>query len=252
MKSILVLYKLLFFKPLYVVSIIFLFLIFGLGTPFQLFFPEHILILRILIFGSIFLLVFINFSRYIWFISKYKKEALNLSNEKLKEKYPQLLRIEKNVPQVTRSIFTYGIWLRSQIPLTASKFNEQDLDYEEKQKFLYKIHLRFYIVESFLVAFWIAGLTLFYYFMYTTTYSLAITRGNSLSRSDSLSIIPNVTYSLVTSLIFFVIGLAAGVSIGQSRFQLAQISNNLLTISVEESKKTYKSSFFRLYLPKKI
>ncbi|WP_337902339.1 hypothetical protein [Mesomycoplasma ovipneumoniae] len=177
---------------------------------------------------------------------------MNLSNEKLKEKYPQLLRIEKNVPQVTRSIFTYGIWLRSQIPLTASKFNEQDLDYEEKQKFLYKIHLRFYIVESFLVAFWIAGLTLFYYFMYTTTYSLAITRGNSLSRSDSLSIIPNVTYSLVTSLIFFVIGLAAGVSIGQSRFQLAQISNNLLTISVEESKKTYKSSFFRLYLPKKI
>ncbi|WP_337895934.1 hypothetical protein [Mesomycoplasma ovipneumoniae] len=246
MKSILVLYKLLFFKPLYVVSIIFLFIIFGLGTPFQLFFPEHVLILRIFIFGSIFLLIFINFSRYIWFISKYKKEALNLSNEKLKEKYPQLLRIEKNVPQVTRSIFTYGIWLRSQIPLTASKFNEEDPDYEEKQKFLYKIHLRFYIVESFLVAIWIAGLTLFYYFMYTTTYSLAITRGTNLS------IIPNVTYSLITSLIFFVIGLVGGVSIGQSRFQLAQISNNLLTISVEESKKAYKSTIFRFYLPKKI
>ncbi|WP_341492097.1 hypothetical protein [Mesomycoplasma ovipneumoniae] len=171
---------------------------------------------------------------------------MNLSNEKLKEKYPQLLRIEKNVPQVTRSIFTYGIWLRSQIPLTASKFNEEDPDYEEKQKFLYKIHLRFYIVESFLVAIWIAGLTLFYYFMYTTTYSLAITRGTNLS------IIPNVTYSLITSLIFFVIGLVGGVSIGQSRFQLAQISNNLLTISVEESKKAYKSTIFRFYLPKKI
>ncbi len=246
MKSILVLYKLLFFKPFYVVSIIFLFIIFGLGTPFQLFFPEHVLILRIFIFSSIFLLVSINFSRYIWFISKYKKEALNLSNEKLKEKYPQLLRIEKNVPQVTRSIFTYGIWLRSQIPLTASKFNEEDPDYEEKQKFLYKIHLRFYIIESFLVAIWIAGLTLFYYFMYTTTYSLAITRGTNLS------IIPNTTYSLITSLIFFVIGLVGGVSIGQSRFQLAQISNNLLTISVEESKKAYKSTIFRFYLPKEI
>ncbi|WP_341493594.1 hypothetical protein [Mesomycoplasma ovipneumoniae] len=246
MKSILVLYKLLFFKPLYVVSIIFLFIIFGLGTPFQLFFPEHVLILRIFIFGSIFLLVFLNFSRYIWFISKYKKEALNLSNEKLKEKYPQLLRIEKNVPQFAKSIFTYGIWLRSQIPLTAAKFNEQDPDYEEKQKFLYKIHLRFYIVESFLVTFWIGGLTLFYYFMYTTTYSLAITKG------ANLSVIPNVTYSLITSLIFFVISFVAGVSIGQSRLQLAQISNNLLTISVEESKKAYKSTIFRFYLSKKI
>ncbi|MDW2906870.1 hypothetical protein [Mesomycoplasma ovipneumoniae] len=247
MKSILVFYKLLFFKPLYVVSNAFLFLIFVSSTLFQLFFPEHIVILRIFIFGSIFLLVFFNFSRYIWFISKYKKEALNLSNEKLKKKYPQLLRIEKNVPQVKRrSIFTYGIWLRSQMPLTASKFNEQDLDYEEKQKFLYKIYLRYYIVESFLVAILIASLTLFYYFMFTTIYSVAATRDNNLS------VIPDIAYSVITGFIFFVIALTAAAWINQSQFQLLQISNNLLTVSVEESKKTYKSTFFKLYIPKEI
>ncbi|AJR12008.1 Uncharacterised protein [Mesomycoplasma dispar] len=245
MKSILLFYKLLFFKPLYVIATFFLFFIFVLSTSFQLLFPEHILILRIFVFGSIFLLVFLNSSRYIWFISKYKKEVLNLSNEELKEKYPQLLRIEKNVPQVTRtrSILTYGIWLRSQIPLTASKFNEQDLDYEEKQKFLYKIHLRYYIVESFLVAIWIGCLTLFYYFMFTTTYSVAITRDNNLS------VIPDITYSMIASIIFFSIGLAAGVWIGQSNLKLMQISNNLLTVSVKESKKSYKSTLLRFYFP---
>ncbi|UVO15707.1 hypothetical protein [Mesomycoplasma ovipneumoniae] len=246
MKSILVLYKLLFFKPLYVALNFFLYIIFISSTLFQLFFPEHILIIRIFVFGSIFLLVFLNFSRYIWFISKYKKEALNLSNEKLKEKYPQLLRIEKNVPQVKRSIFTYGIWLRSQIPLTASKFNEQDLDYEEKRQFLYKIYLRYYIVESFLVAILIACLTLFYYFMFTTIYSVAATRGTNLS------VIPDIVDSALTGFIFFVIASAAVAWINQSQFQLLQISNNLLTVSIEESKKAYKSTIFRFYLPKKI
>ncbi|MDW2909299.1 hypothetical protein [Mesomycoplasma ovipneumoniae] len=172
---------------------------------------------------------------------------MNLSNEKLKKKYPQLLRIEKNVPQVKRrSIFTYGIWLRSQMPLTASKFNEQDLDYEEKQKFLYKIYLRYYIVESFLVAILIASLTLFYYFMFTTIYSVAATRDNNLS------VIPDIAYSVITGFIFFVIALTAAAWINQSQFQLLQISNNLLTVSVEESKKTYKSTFFKLYIPKEI
>ncbi len=246
MKSILVLHKLLFFKPLYVALNLFLYLIFISSTLFQLFFPKHILIIRIFVFGSIFLLVFVNFSRYIWFISKYKKEALNLSNEKLKEKYPQLLRIEKNVPQVRSGIFTYGIWLRSQMPLTASKFNEQDPDYEEKRKFLYKIYLRYYIVESFLVPFLIACFTLFYYFMFTTTYSVAVTRGTDLS------VIPDSIYSVMTGFIFCVIGVIATVWIGQSQLKLFQISNNLLTISVEECKKTYKSTIFRFYLPKKI
>ncbi|WP_044285668.1 hypothetical protein [Mesomycoplasma ovipneumoniae] len=246
MKSILVLHKLLFFKPLYVALNFFLYLIFISSTLFQLFFPDHILIIRIFVFGSIFLLVFVNLSRYIWFISKYKKEALNLSNDKLKEKYPQLLRIEKNVPQVRSGIFTYGIWLRSQMPLTASKFNEQDPDYEEKRKFLYKIYLRYYIVESFSVPFLIACFTLFYYFMFTTTYSVAATRGTNLS------VIPDVIYSVMTGFIFCVIGVIVTVWIGQSQLKLFQISNNLLTISVEECKTTYKSTIFRFYLPKKI
>ncbi len=87
MKSILLLHRLLFFKPLYIVSSVFLLIIILLGTPFQYLFPEHLLILRIFIFSSIFLLAFLTFSRYIWFISKYKKEALNLSNEELEKSF---------------------------------------------------------------------------------------------------------------------------------------------------------------------
>ncbi|WP_337897276.1 hypothetical protein [Mesomycoplasma ovipneumoniae] len=169
MKSILLFYKLLFFKPLYIVSNIFLSLIFLISTPLQSAFPEHIIILRIFVFGSLFLLIFINLSRYIWFISKYKKEALNLSNEKLKEKYPQLLRIEKNLPLYATPVLNYEFWLRTRLPFIASEFNEQDPDYEEKQKFLYKMHLRLYIVESFLVVFVIACLTLSFYFIFYIT-----------------------------------------------------------------------------------
>ncbi|ATP59599.1 hypothetical protein [Mesomycoplasma dispar] len=246
MKSILLLYRLLFFKPVYVVSSVFLFFILALATPFQFLFPEHILILRIFIFSSIFLLIFLNFSRYIWFIPKYKKEALNLSNEKLEEKFPQLLRIEKNAARFAKRISNYSTWLKSQLPLIASKFNEQDPDYEEKQKFLYKITLKFYIVESFLVTILIACLALSYYFMITTMLSVVITKVNNLS------VIPNFTYSVITGIIFFVIGIAAGVWLNQSTIKLIQVFRNLLTVSVEESKKAFKSIFIRFYLPKEI
>ncbi|WP_337898587.1 hypothetical protein [Mesomycoplasma ovipneumoniae] len=244
MKSILLFYKLLFFKPLYIVSNVFLSLSFLISTPLQLAFPEHIIILRIFVFGSIFLLIFINLSRYIWFISKYKKEALNLSNEKLKEKYPQLLRVEKNLPLYATPVLNYEFWLRTRLPFIASEFNEQDPDYEEKQKFLYKIHLRLYIVESFLVVFVITCLTLSFYFILPRTFSVDPITNN-------LSYNYNLVFSIVTSITLYSIGLFTTLWIIQSKTKIIQISKNLLTISVEECKKAYKSTFFRFYIPKK-
>ncbi|WP_044285666.1 hypothetical protein [Mesomycoplasma ovipneumoniae] len=245
MKSILLFYKLLFFKPLYIVSNVFLSLIFLISTPLQLAFPEHIIILRIFIFGSISLLISLNLSRYIWFISKYKKEALNLSNEKLKEKYPQLLRIEKNLPLYATPVLNYEFWLRTRLPFIASEFNEQDPDYEEKQKFLYKMHLRLYIVESFLVVFVIACLTLSFYFIFAWTFSVN-------PRTNNFSVNYSLIYSIVTSVILYILGMFAIVWINLSKTKIIQISKNLLTISVEECKKAYKSTFFRFYIPKKI
>ncbi|MCP9306842.1 hypothetical protein [Mesomycoplasma ovipneumoniae] len=241
MKSILVFYKLLFFKPLYVVSNAFLFLIFVSSTLFQLFFPEHIVILRIFIFSSIFLLVFLNFSRYIWFISKYKKEALNLSNEELEKKFPELLKIEKNTARFAKRISNYNTWLKFQLPVIASKFNEQDPDYEEKRKFVYKITLKFHIAESFLLTISIAFGTLSYYFIITIAVS---------TKDNNLSVIPNFTYAFITGIIFLVVGFAAWVWLNQSTIKLIQVIRNLLTVSVEESKKDFKSIFIRFYLPK--
>ncbi|MDF9627598.1 hypothetical protein Q4497_01650 [Mesomycoplasma ovipneumoniae] len=244
MKSILLFYKLLFFKPLYIVSNVFLSLSFLISTPLQLAFPEHIIILRIFVFGSISLLIFINLSRYIWFISKYKKEALNLSNEKLKEKYPQLLRIEKNLPLYATPVLNYEFWLRTRLPFIASEFNEQDPDYEEKQKFLYKMHLRLYIVESFLVVIVIACLTLSFYFIFAWTFSVT-------PRTNNFSVNYSLIYSIVTSVVLYILGMFAIVWINLSKTKIIQISKNLLSISVEECKKAYKSTFFRFYIPKK-
>ncbi len=244
MKSILLFYKLLFFKPLYIVSNVFLSLIFLIITPLQLAFPDHLLILRIFIFGSLFLLISLNLSRYIWFISKYKKEALNLSNEKLKEKYPQLLRIEKNLPLYATPVLAYEFWLRTRLPFIASEFNEQDTDYEEKQKFLYKMHLRLYIVESILVVILIACFTLSYYFIFAWTFSVTPITNN-------FSVNYNLIYSIVTSVILYILGMFATAWINISKTKIIQISKNLLTLSVEECKKAYKSTFFRFYLPKK-
>ncbi|WNM16419.1 hypothetical protein [Mesomycoplasma ovipneumoniae] len=241
MKSILLLHRLLFFKPLYIVSSVFLLIIILLGTPFQYLFPEHLLILRIFIFSSIFLLGFLTFSRYIWFISKYKKEALNLSNEELEKKFPKLLKIEKNAARFAKRVSDYNTWLKFQLPLIASKFNEQDPNYEVKQKFVYKIILKFHIVESFLVPFLIACFTLFYYFMFTTLLS---------TKDNNLSVIPNFTYSVVSSLIFVVIASPASAWLNQSTIKLIQVIRNLSTVSVEESKKSFKSIFIRFYLPK--
>ncbi|MHA0312288.1 hypothetical protein ACXYWI_03355 [Mesomycoplasma ovipneumoniae] len=244
MKSILLLNRLVFLKPIYVVPSVFLLIIILLGTPFQYLFPEHLLILRIFIFSSIFLLAFLTFSRYIWFIPKYKKEALNLSNEKLKEKYPQLLRVEKNLPLYATPVLNYEFWLRTRLPFIASEFNEQDPDYEEKQKFLYKMHLRLYIVESFLVVFVIACLTLSFYFILPRTFSVDPITNN-------LSYNYNLVFSIVTSITLYSLGLFTTLWIIQSKTKIIQISKNLLTISVEECKKAYKSTFFRFYLPKK-
>ncbi|MDW2852712.1 hypothetical protein [Mesomycoplasma ovipneumoniae] len=241
MKSILLHYRLVFFKPIYIVSVVFLFFIILLGVPFQYLFPEHILILRIFIFSSIFLLAFLNFSRYIWFIYKYKKEALNLSNEELEKKFPNLLKIEKNTARFAKRISNYNTWLKFQLPVIASKFNEQDPDYEEKRKFVYKITLKFHIAESFLLTILMTCLTLFYYFMVTIILS---------TKDNNLSVIPNLTYSAITGIIFLVVGFAATVWLNQSTIKLIQVFRNLLTVSVEESKKSFKSIFIRFYLPK--
>ncbi|UVO15470.1 hypothetical protein KW512_01140 [Mesomycoplasma ovipneumoniae] len=241
MKSILLLIRLVFLKPIYVVPSVFLLIIILLGTPFQYFFPEHILILRIFIFSSIFLLVFLTFSRYIWYIPKYKKEALNLSNEELEKKFPKLLKIEKNAARFAKRVSDYNNWLKLQLPLIASKFNEQDPDYKEKQKFIHKIILKLHIVELFLVPFLIACYTLFYYFIITTAVS---------TKDNNLSVIPNFTYAFITGIIFLVVGFAAWIWLNQSTIKLIQVIRNLLTVSVEESKKDFKSIFIRFYLPK--
>ncbi|MDW2930313.1 hypothetical protein R7X80_00450 [Mesomycoplasma ovipneumoniae] len=241
MKSILLHFRLVFFKPIYVVPSVFLFIIILLGTPFQYLFPEHLLILRIFIFSSIFLLAFFTFSRYIWFIPKYRKEALNLSNEELEKKFPKLLKIERNAARFAKRVSDYNTWLKFQWPLIASKFNEQDPDYKEKQKFIYKIILKFQIVELFLLTISIAFGTLSYYFIITIAVS---------TKDNNLSVIPNFTYSFITSIIFFVVGFAAWIWLNQSTIKLIQVIRNLLTVSVEESKKDFKSIFIRFYLPK--
>ncbi|WNM13378.1 hypothetical protein [Mesomycoplasma ovipneumoniae] len=243
MKSILLLNRLVFLKPIYIVSSVFLSLIFIISTHFQPLFPEHILILRILIFGSIFLFAFLTISRYIWFIRKYKKEALNLSNEELEKKFPKLLKIEKNAAWFAKKVSNYNTWLKFQLPAIASKFNEQDPDYEEKRKFIYKITLKLQIVELFFAPILMACLALSYYFMATAFIS---TKGNNLS------VIPNFTYSVITGIIFFVIVSVASAWLNQSLIKLIQVFRNLLTVSVEESKKAFKSIFIRFYLPKDI
>ncbi|WP_341488241.1 hypothetical protein [Mesomycoplasma ovipneumoniae] len=243
MKSILLFYKLLFFKPLYIVSNVFLALIFLISTPLQLAFPEHIIILRIFVFGSIFLFAFLTISRYIWFIRKYKKEALNLSNEELEKKFPKLLKIEKNAAWFAKKVSNYNTWLKFQLPVIASKFNEQDPDYEEKRKFIYKITLKLQIVELFFAPILMAGLALSYYFMMTALIS---------TKDNNLSVIPNFTYSLITGIILFVITSVASALLNQSLIKLIQVFRNLLTVSVEESKKSFKSIFIRFYLPKDI
>ncbi|MHA0315887.1 hypothetical protein ACXYVG_03495 [Mesomycoplasma ovipneumoniae] len=243
MKSILLLNRLVFLKPIYVVSSFFLSLIFIISTHFQPVFPEHILILRILIFGSIFLFAFLTISRYIWFIRKYKKEALNLSNEELEKKFPKLLKIEKNAAWFAKKVSNYNTWLKFQLPLIASEFNEQDPDYEEKRKFIYKITLKLQIVELFFAPILMAGLALSYYFMMTALIS---------TKDNNLSVIPNFTYSLITGIILFVITSVASTWLNQSLIKLIQVFRNLLTVSVEESKKSFKSIFIRFYLPKDI
>ncbi|WP_337899095.1 hypothetical protein [Mesomycoplasma ovipneumoniae] len=241
MKSILLLNRLVFLKPIYVVSSFFLSLIFIISTHFQPIFPEHILILRILIFGSIFLFAFLTISRYIWFIRKYKKEAWNLSNEELEKKFPKLLKIEKNAAWFAKKVSNYNTWLKFQLPVIASKFNEQDPDYEEKRKFIYKITLKLQIVELFFAPILMAGLALSYYFMMTAIIS---------TKDNNLSVIPNFTYSLITGIILFVITSVASTWLNQSLIKLIQVFRNLLTVSVEESKKSFKSIFIRFYLPK--
>ncbi|WP_341515727.1 hypothetical protein [Mesomycoplasma ovipneumoniae] len=241
MKSILLFNRLVFLKPIYVVSSFFLSLIFIISTHFQPIFPEHILILRILIFGSIFLFAFLTISRYIWFIRKYKKEALNLSNEELEKKFPKLLKIEKNAAWFAKKVSNYNTWLKFQLPVIASKFNEQDPDYEEKRKFIYKITLKLQIVELFFAPILMAGLALSYYFMMTALIS---------TKDNNLSVIPNFTYSLITGIILFVITSVASTWLNQSLIKLIQVFRNLLTVSVEESKKSFKSIFIRFYLPK--
>ncbi|WP_337898588.1 hypothetical protein [Mesomycoplasma ovipneumoniae] len=241
MKSILLLNRLVFLKPIYIVSSFFLSLIFIISTHFQPVFLEHILILRILIFGSIFLFAFLTISRYIWFIRKYKKEALNLSNEELEKKFPKLLKIEKNAAWFAKKVSNYNTWLKFQLPLIASEFNEQDPDYEEKRKFIYKITLKLQIVELFFAPILMAGLALSYYFMMTALIS---------TKDNNLSVIPNFTYSLITGIILFVITSVASALLNQSLIKLIQVFRNLLTVSVEESKKDFKSIFIRFYLPK--
>ncbi|MDW2906317.1 hypothetical protein R7V41_01095 [Mesomycoplasma ovipneumoniae] len=241
MKSILLFNRLVFLKPIYVVSSFFLSLIFIISTHFQPIFPEHILILRILIFGSIFLFAFLTISRYIWFIRKYKKEAWNLSNEELEKKFPKLLKIEKNAAWFAKKVSNYNTWLKFQLPIIASKFNEQDPDYEEKRKFIYKITLKLQIVELFFAPILMAGLALSYYFMMTALIS---------TKDNNLSVIPNFTYSLITGIILFVITSVASTWLNQSLIKLIQVFRNLLTVSVEESKKNFKSIFIRFYLPK--
>ncbi|MDW2926279.1 hypothetical protein R7X45_01530 [Mesomycoplasma ovipneumoniae] len=243
MKSILLLNRLVFLKPIYVVSSFFLSLIFIISTHFQPIFPEHILILRIFIFGSIFLFAFLTISRYIWFIRKYKKEALNLSNEELEKKFPKLLKIEKNAAWFAKKVSNYNTWLKFQLPVIASKFNEQDPDYEEKRKFIYKITLKSQIVELFFAPILMACLALSYYFMMTALIS---------TKDNNLSVIPNFTYSLITGIILFVITSVASTWLNQSLIKLIQVFRNLLTVSVEESKKSFKSIFIRFYLPKDI
>ncbi|WDV48561.1 UPF0182 family protein [Mesomycoplasma ovipneumoniae] len=241
MKSILLLNRLVFLKPIYIVSSFFLSLIFIISTHFQPVFLEHILILRILIFGSIFLFAFLTISRYIWFIRKYKKEALNLSNEELEKKFPKLLKIEKNAAWFAKKVSNYNTWLKFQLPVIASKFNEQDPDYEEKRKFIYKITLKLQIVELFFAPILMACLALSYYFMMTALIS---------TKDNNLSVIPNFTYSLITGIILFVITSVASTWLNQSLIKLIQVFRNLLTVSVEESKKSFKSIFIRFYLPK--
>ncbi|WP_069098170.1 UPF0182 family protein [Mesomycoplasma ovipneumoniae] len=243
MKSILLLNRLVFLKPIYIVSSFFLSLVFIISTHFQPLFPEHILILRILIFGSIFLFAFLTISRYIWFIRKYKKEALNLSNEELEKKFPKLLKIEKNAAWFAKKVSNYNTWLKFQLPVIASKFNEQDPDYEEKRKFIYKITLKLQIVELFFAPILMACLALSYYFMMTALIS---------TKDNNLSVIPNFTYSLITGIILFVITSVASAWLNQSTIKLIQVIRNLLTVSVEESKKDFKSIFIRFYLPKDI
>uniref|UniRef100_UPI0030807F72 hypothetical protein n=1 Tax=Mesomycoplasma ovipneumoniae TaxID=29562 RepID=UPI0030807F72 len=199
------------------------------------------LILRILIFGSIFLFAFLTISRYIWFIRKYKKEALNLSNEELEKKFPKLLKIEKNAAWFAKKVSNYNTWLKFQLPVIASKFNEQDPDYEEKRKFIYKITLKSQIVELFFAPILMACLALSYYFMMTALIS---------TKDNNLSVIPNFTYSLITGIILFVITSVASTWLNQSLIKLIQVFRNLLTVSVEESKKDFKSIFIRFYLPK--
>ncbi|WP_157757334.1 hypothetical protein [Mesomycoplasma dispar] len=241
MKSILLFYRLIFFKPIYSIINALLFFFFLISLSLQQGFPEQIVLLRVLIFSSISLLVIVNASRYIWFILKYKKEVLSLSNEELEEKYPKLSRIAKKGAELAPIPLGSGFWLWwNKLPIIASKFGEENA-YQEKRNFLYKIHLKFYIIELFLVSILILSSAFLLYIFHTEMVSL------SLRRYD-LSIFSHSDYSLIPFLLFLFLTLFSLFWIVHSRGQLTEIAENLLTDSIEKCKKAYKSTLLRFYL----
>ncbi|ASU14098.1 hypothetical protein CIB43_00187 [Mesomycoplasma hyopneumoniae] len=197
-------------------------------------------------FSSIFFLAFFIILRYIWFILRYKKEGLNLSNAELATKYPKFYRIQnekdylKHVPIL---ISGYLIWLQNKLMTVADKFDNYEGDLEEKNNFLYKIHLKYYIFELFLTLAIILSSTFLFAIFITSIF---------ISKSNDLPLIKNIIFIPIA---FFGLGILLFLStflIKYSRTNLVFLSENLLSNSIEKCKNYYKKTFFQFYFPKKV
>lgn len=124
----------------------------------------------------------------------------------------------------------------------ADKFDNYEGDLEEKNNFLYKIHLKYYIFELFLTLAIILSSTFLFAIFITSIF---------ISKSNDLPLIKNIIFIPIA---FFGLGILLFLStflIKYSRTNLVFLSENLLSNSIEKCKNYYKKTFFQFYFPKK-
>lgn len=171
---------------------------------------------KIIIWGLISAL-FISFLyyliRYVWFIKKYKKEALNLTNSQFEEKYEKL-----SLKPRWFNIFNVIIRDMRDYP------DEIELN-KEKKIFLFHVHYRIFILQM---------IYIFILFISLPILTIIIT------------ILPIKTAYFSIHLAIYLLGHTIFIS----PFFLYKISALLIKNTVEAVYNKYKNSIVRLFMPK--
>ncbi|MHA0261256.1 hypothetical protein [Mesomycoplasma ovipneumoniae] len=172
---------------------------------------------KIIIWGSISVLSILFLYcliRYVWFIKKYKKEALNLTNSQFEEKYEKL-----SLKPHWFNIFNMIIRDMRDYP-DEIKFNK------EKKTFLFHVHYRIFILQI-----------IYIFISFISLPILAII----------IAILPIKT--LYFSIHFAIYGIGT-IIITISHFFLYKISALLIKNTIEEVYNKYKKSIAWFFMPK--